>query len=525
MTIETLGDIVREHAGHRPEKIALTYVQNQVDEAHRTWTFADLDRDANRIANALLEEGIRPGERIAYLDKNAPEYYLYLFGGAKVNAVSVAVNWRLAVPEMEYILNNAEARVILVGEEYLPALAQMDLMTVERIVVIGDPGASGHPSFEQWIDGRSDVDPHVPVAPEDVVYQLYTSGTTGLPKGVELTHANLTHAMAASLDSQGFDAESVNLVAMPLFHISGSGWGLMGLYYGSGSVMLREVNLELILDLIPAFGITHAFFVPAVLQFMLALPKCQGTDFSTLRNISYGASPITEAVLVQGMEVFGCDFIQLYGLTETTGAITWLAPEDHDPGGPRAHLLRSCGRPIRNHEVSIHDSETMETVEEGEVGEIWIRGPQIMRGYWKNPEATADAIQPEGWFRSGDAGYLKEGYLYIHDRVKDMIISGGENVYPAEIENVLMRHEKIADAAVIGVPSERWGETVKAIVTRADESLTEEEVIAHCRRYLAGYKCPTSVDWMDTIPRNPSGKILKVELRKPYWQGKDRQVS
>jgi len=525
MTIQTLGDIVREHATGRPEKTALTYVQNSVAEAHRAWSFAELDADSNRIANALLAEGIRPGERIAYLDKNAPEYYLYLFGGAKVNAVSVAVNWRLAVPEMEYILNNAEARVILVGEEYLPALAQMDLMSVEKIVVIGDPGASGHPSFEQWLDGQSAQDPHVPVAPEDVVYQLYTSGTTGLPKGVELTHANLMHAMMASVDSQGFDADSVNLVAMPLFHISGSGWGLMGLYFGAASVMLREVNLPLILALIPAFGITHAFFVPAVLQFMLALPECRGTDFATLRNISYGASPITEAVLLQGMEVFGCDFIQLYGLTETTGAITALLPADHDPGGARAHLLRSCGKPIRNHEVAIHDSETLAPVAEGEVGEIWIRGPQIMRGYWKNPGATAEAIRPGGWFRSGDAGYLKAGFLYIHDRVKDMIISGGENVYPAEIENVLMRHEQISDAAVIGVPSERWGETVKAIVTRSDDSLTEEDVIAHCRRYLAGYKCPTSVDWMDTIPRNPSGKILKVELRKPYWAGKDRQVS
>ncbi|HEY5645503.1 MAG TPA: long-chain-fatty-acid--CoA ligase [Pseudomonadales bacterium] len=525
MTIATLGDITRKHALQRPEKTALTYVQTAEDDAHRSWTFAELDAEANRIANALLGEGVAPGERIAYLDKNTPEYFLYLLGGAKANAVSVAVNWRLAVPEMEYILNNAEARVILVGEEFLPALAQMDLMVVEKIVVIGDPGASGHQSFEQWLSDRSAADPRVPVAPEDVVYQLYTSGTTGLPKGVEITHANFVHAMTASMENQQFDADSLNLVCMPFFHISGSGWGLIGMYHGAGSVMLREVNLDLILDVIPAFGVTHALFVPAVLQFLLGLPKCRQTDFSTLRNITYGASPITEAVLVEGMEVFGCDFIQVYGLTETTGGITALAAADHDPGGPRAYLLRSCGEPIRNHEVSIFDADTLEPLPEGEVGEIWIRGPQIMRGYWKNAKATAESIRSDGWFRSGDAGYMREGYLFIHDRVKDMIISGGENVYPAEIENVLMRHDGIADAAVIGVPSERWGETVKAIVTRSDDSLTEQEVIEHCRRYLAGYKCPTSVDWMDTIPRNPSGKILKVELRKPYWAGKDRQVS
>jgi long-chain acyl-CoA synthetase len=525
MSIETLGDIAREHASIRPDKTALTYVETSAGDEHRQWTFAELDLETNRIGNALVAAGIGAGDRIAYLDKNAPEYFLYLLGGAKVNAVSVAVNWRLAVPEMEYILNNSESRVLLVGEEYLPALAEMSLDAVETIVVLGDPGASGYLTFDEWLAPASAEDPHVPVAPEDVCYQLYTSGTTGLPKGVEITHANFMHAMQESMATQGFHPEALNLVCMPLFHISGSGWGLIGMYYGSASVMLRDVNLDLILDVIPAFGVTHALFVPAVLQFLLAQPKCRETDFSTLKNITYGASPITEAVLVEGMEVFGCDFIQAYGLTETTGAVTVLAPEDHDPGGPRAELLRSCGRPVANHEVAIIDAESLEPVEEGTVGEIWIRGPQIMRSYWKNPDATAEAIREDGWFRTGDAGYTVDGYLFIHDRVKDMIISGGENVYPAEIENVLMQHEGIADAAVIGVPSERWGETVKAIVTRADDSLTEQDVMEHCRRNLAGYKCPTSVDWMDVIPRNPSGKILKVELRKPYWAGKDRQVS
>ena len=524
MTIETLGDIARDHARTQPDKTALTFVENEIGEAHRAWTFAGIDAESNRIANALLAAGVEPGQRIAYLDKNAPEYFLYLLGGAKVNAVSVAVNWRLAVPEMEYILNNSEARVLLVGEEYLPALREMNLEAAQTIVVLGDPGECDYPTFEQWLADSSDADPHVPVAPEDVCYQLYTSGTTGLPKGVEITHANFLHAMTASMAAQEFSPDALNLVCMPLFHISGSGWGLIGMYFGASSVMLRDVNLDLILDVIPTFGVTHALFVPAVLQFLLALPKVRETDFSTMKNITYGASPITEAVLVEGMEVFGCDFIQVYGLTETTGGITCLPAEDHDPGGPRARLLRSCGRAIEHHEVAIYDAETLEPVADGEVGEIWIRGPQIMRGYWKNPQATTDAIRADGWFRSGDAGFMEDGYLFIHDRVKDMIISGGENIYPAEIENVLMQHEGIVDAAVIGVPSDRWGETVKAIVTRADDALTEQSVIEYCRKNLAGYKCPTSVDWMETIPRNPSGKILKVELRKPYWAGKDRQV-
>ena len=201
-----------------------------------------------------------------------------------------------------------------------------------------------------------------------------------------------------------------------------------------------------------------------------------------------------------------------------------LLPEEHDPGGPRANLLRSCGRVVINHEVKIIDMETLEEVAEGEVGEICIRGPQVMKGYWKNPQATQESIDDDGWFRSGDIGYAIDGYIFIHDRVKDMIISGGENVYPAEIENVLMKHPGIADAAVIGVPSEKWGETVKAIVTPAESNLSEDEIFSFCRKNLAGYKCPTSIDFMDTIPRNPSGKILKMELRKPYWEGRDRNV-
>ena len=392
------------------------------------------------------------------------------------------------------------------------------------MIVIGDPGAHDYPTFEQWVAGHEANDPQQPVDASDACYQLYTSGTTGLPKGVELTHANFVHCLSESLDVTGMSGSSVNLVCMPLFHISGSGWGVVGIFHGARSILLRDVDLQQILEVIPTERVTHTIFVPAVLQFLLSVPETRKTDFSSLESITYGASPITEAVLVDAMETFACNFVQAYGLTETTGAITTLAPEDHDPGGPRAHLLRSCGKAIRNHLVRVVDPESGEDMGEGEVGEIWVQGPQTMKGYWRNPEATASSFSA-GWFHTGDAGYLKDGYLYIHDRVKDMIISGGENIYPAEIENVLMQHPQIADAAVIGVPSERWGETVKAIVTRSDEALTEQAVIEHCRKHLAGYKCPTSVDWMAEIPRNPSGKILKVELRKPYWAGRERQVS
>ena len=519
MTIQTLADISRYQRQQRPTATALVYAHDG-----REWTYEALDLEACQCANALQAMGTGVQDRVAYLGKNAPEYFTTLFGVTKLNAVSVAVNWRLAAPEMEYILNHSESRVLFIGDEFLGHLAQMTL-NLTHIVVLGDPGDTGYPTYAQWLAGQSTVDPAVPVLPEDTCYQLYTSGTTGLPKGVETTNANMLAILRDGLGALNFTPATVNLVCMPLFHISGSGWGAAGLFSGARSVLMRDVDMQEILRLIPAMQVTHSIFVPAVMQFLLAQPNILDVDFSSLQMVAYGASPITEEVLVAAMNMFKANFYQVYGLTETTGGVTVLMPEDHDPGGPRAALLRSCGKAVANHELRIIDRQSGAVLADGEVGEILIKGPQIMRGYWRNAAATAECIDADGWFRSGDAGYLQDGFLFIHDRVKDMIISGGENIYPAEIENVLMSHPDISDAAVIGVPSDRWGETVKAIVTRKDPNLTEEAVFAYCRQRLAGYKCPTSVDWLATIPRNPSGKILKTELRKPYWAGRTRNVS
>ena len=517
--MKTLADISRFHRQRRPDKRAMLFTDDD-----RQWSFEALDIEACQCANALAALGVGHQDRVAYLDKNQPEYFTYLFGGAKLNAVSVAVNWRLAPTEMEYILNHSEAKVLLIGEDFLPHLAQINL-DLEHIIVLGDPGDSGYLTYQQWLSGQSSVDPQYAADPADTCYQLYTSGTTGLPKGVETTHNNLMAMMQGGLGPLEFDDNAVNLVCMPLFHISGSGWGVVGLYAGADSILLKEPDMQEILRAIPAYGVSHSVFVPAVLQFLLAQPNINDVDLSSMRSIAYGASPITEQVLVSAMETFGSNFFQVYGLTESTGGVTMLLPQDHDPGGPRAHLLRSCGKPVVGHELKIVDADSGKEVPEGGVGEIWLKGPQIMRGYWRNDQATSDSIDAEGWFKSGDAGYLLEGYLFIHDRVKDMIISGGENIYPAEIENALMKLDGVSDAAVIGVPDDRWGETVKAIITRVDEGLSEEDVISHCRKNLAHYKCPSSVEWMQEIPRNPSGKILKTELRKPYWQGRERNVS
>ncbi|MDG2336030.1 MAG: long-chain-fatty-acid--CoA ligase [Myxococcota bacterium] len=523
-SFRSIPEITRTFAKTQGEKAALI-------AGDRSISYAELDNHSNRIAQALIAAGVEPGDRVAFIDKNVPEYYELLFGAAKARAATVAVNWRLAPPEMAYILNHAKAKVLLVGKEFADHARQLELDS-DPIILIAEGPEDDWQGFADWYAGHDATDPMLPSEWNDTCYQLYTSGTTGLPKGVELTNRNFFGMLAAMSKAWSFDSESVNLVAMPLFHIAGSGWGFAGAFNGGTNVLLRDVNPAEILALIQEHRITNALLVPAVFQFLLATPGIENTDFSSMRSIVYGASPITEDVLVGIMRATGRPVLQVYGLTETTGAITLLSYEDHDPGGPRAHLLRSAGRPIEGVEIRIVDTQTSKDCPDGEVGEIWTRSAQNLKAYFADANATAEAY-PEGrdseglgWFRTGDAGYMQDGYLYIHDRVKDMIVSGGENVYPAEIENVLMDNPSIADAAVIGVPDEKWGETVKAILVMKGEGAADDaELSEWCRERLAGYKCPTSFDRVEAIPRNPSGKILKTELRKPYWKGRERMVN
>ena len=516
--ISTIADIIRTHGARRPASPAL-------DLDDRAVTFGELDRRSSQVAQALRRAGVGDGHRVAFIDKNGIEYFEVTFGLAKLGAVNVAVNWRLAPAEMAQIIDDAQAEVVIVGPDFVPHVEKIEaeLARVHTIVAVG--GHERWPSYDEWIASEPTEDPGVVAAGDDVAFQLYTSGTTGLPKGVMLTHDNFFKGVVGIADNWRFTPDSVNLAMMPMFHIAGAGWSMVGMYYGCRTIVLRDVDPARILQVIPQYGITNAFMVPAVIQFVLATPGVETTDFSTLRALVYGASPITDKVLMQGIATFGCEFIQVYGLTETTGAITQLDGADHDPDA-RPHLLRSCGRPYPWIEMRVVDAQTGEDKPVGEVGELWTRSHQNMKGYWNNPTATAEAITPDGWFRTGDAGYADaDGYLYLHDRVKDMIVSGGENVYPAEVENALMKHPAVADVAVIGVPDDRWGEAVKAIVVKATGAdVTEAELITFARDYLAGYKLPKSVDFTDVLPRNPSGKLLKRELREPYWAGIDRRI-
>lgn len=522
----TVAGIIRQLAHQQPEHEMFV-----LGEERRTW--ADQFDVACRVAHAAAAEGITLGDRIGFLDRNGIAYFDFLFGGSLIGAVNVAVNWRLAPSEMAAIIDDSKAPLLVVHTDYLDALADMPggLVGVRRIVVIG--GAEGGPCpdpravpFATWIEGAESHDPGHVGGDDEVSMQLYTSGTTGLPKGVMLTNGNLSTAIAAASRTFNVSEDTVSLVAMPLFHIGGSGWALSAMSRGGRSIILRDVDPEQLLRLIASEHITEMFLVPAVLMVLLATPSIETTDFSSVRMIFYGASPISEDVLVKCMAAFGCGFCQVYGMTETTGAITSLPFEDHDPDGPRRGLLRSAGRPLEGVDIRVVDPESGKGAAVGEVGEVQTRSAYNMAGYWGKPEETAAAIDEGGWLRTGDAGYFdSDGYLYLHDRIKDMIVSGGENIYPAEVENALLSHPVVVDAAVIGVPDARWGETVKAIVVLASGAdVDEPELIAHCRANLAHYKCPTSVDTTDSLPRNPSGKILKRELRAPYWADQERGI-
>jgi long-chain acyl-CoA synthetase len=520
MAITTVSDIIRTHGADLHDKDALIL-------GDRRTTWGELLARSGQVANALAAEGVGSQDRVAFLDKNCVEHFEVFYGAALLNAVCVDVNWRLAPPEVAYIVNDALAKVFIVGQDFVPVLDAIadQLTTVKKFVVIG--GHDKYESYESWVDRYPAVDPGAKATGQDVAFQLYSSGTTGRPKGVMLTHDNFFALLPLTSEMWKMGPTSVNLVAMPLFHIGGGGWATAGMYNGCKSVIVRDLDPAALVKLIPEQGITHAFLVPAVFQFMLMVPGVKEADFSRLQVLVYGASPISEQVLADSIKTFKCAFWQAYGLTETTGAIVNLPPSDHDPDGPNKHRLRAAGLPGPGVELKIVDAATTAPLPTGEVGEIWVRSPQNMLGYWNLPEETARSFADDGWFRTGDAGFLDaDGYVYIHDRVKDMIVSGGENIYPAEVENVLMAHPSIADAAVIGIPDDKWGETPKAMVVRKPGSdISEADIISFCREQLAKFKCPTSVDFVESLPRNPSGKILKKDLRAPFWVGRDRFVS
>jgi fatty-acyl-CoA synthase len=494
-------------ARERPDAIAIQF-QN------RRLTYGQLDARANRVAQALIAEGCKPGARVAIVSRNSDTFMEIAIGALKARVVLLAVNWRLAPPEIRYILDHGEADLVFCEEDFVDAVKEA---SSRKLIVIGA-------GYERWRDAHAAAPPHLVYDPEDVIVQMYTSGTTGLPKGVQLTNRNYTSyiAMFAELPWQQNSAEDVMFAPAPFFHVNGINAALRSINVGSRLITIDQFRPAEVVEIFAREKVTRATLAPAMIQMCLEVRGIEKLDFSSLKLITYGGSPVAERVLKDAGKAFGCAFAQGYGMTEATSAVTMLAPEDHDPARGK---LKSCGRPLSGVEVRVVDADGNPCLPRA-IGEVVVRGPMVTRGYWRDEKATAKTII-DGWLHTGDAAYFdEEGYLYIHDRVKEMIVSGGENIYPAEVENALFHHPDVADVAVIGVPHEKWGEAVKAlVVAKPGSTLSERALVDHARSRIAGFKVPKSVDFVASIPRNAAGKILRRELRKPFWENKERNVN
>ena len=512
------ADMLARWATQQPEAPAIVF-----GDTHRTW--AQLRERVQRAAAALRAAGLQPGDRIAVLDLNHPSCLELTLACALTGCANAVVNFRLAPPEIVYVINDAKARLLFVGPEFAAAAGQLrgQLPLLEQVIAIG--GADD--AYQPWLAAQAPDTRVHPAAPGDCFVQLYTSGTTGFPKGAMLTHHGmLAHARNVAA-TQALGASARVQVAMPLFHVGGTSYSLVAWAGGAPIFMMRQPDPLGALQMLERERITHTFYVPALMAAMTQVRGDKAFDFSALQAVSYGASPMPLPVMRACLQLFPKGTMQqVYGMTEQSGVVTLLPPEDHENPAV-AHRLVSAGRAIQGVEIAVRDPGSCEPVPVGQPGEIWVRSAQIMAGYWGKPEATAQAVTADGWYRSGDGGHIDaDGYVYVTDRIKDMIISGGENIYPAEIERVLAEHPALQDVAVIGVPDERWGEVPRAVVVLKPGAMLADPnaLVAWCRDRLAHYKCPKLVDVVAELPRNPTGKILKRELRKPYWDGRDRQV-
>jgi acyl-CoA synthetase (AMP-forming)/AMP-acid ligase II len=495
----------------------------------RTRRWEEFTARVARLAGGLQSLGVARSDRVAILGLNSDRYLEYYAAVPWAGAVVVPLNTRWSVPENIYALNDSGATVLLIDDVFAsmagPILAEA--CAVREMIYLGEASApAGMTHYEELIEHSAPIPDDRRTGP-DLAGIFYTGGTTGFPKGVMLSHGSLWASAAAAVTFVPPIPDAAVLHAAPMFHLAAFGGIMGGLLTGARHVIVPRFDPGLVLEAIERDKVTAVALVPTMIRMLVMHPKLPTTDLSSLRYLTYGASPMPEALLRDAMEALhGCQFFQAYGQTELSPVATILAPEYHTFEGPKAGKLASAGRVSPCCEVQVVDPNGAE-VPRGTVGEIRVRGLNAMLGYWNKPEETAATLR-DGWVHTGDAGWMdEEGFLYIVDRVKDMIISGGENVYTAEVENACMSHPAVSQCAVIGIPNDAWGEAVHAIVILKDgQQVTGTDLIAHCHSLIAGYKCPRSIEFRtDPLPLSGVGKVLKRELRKPYWEGRNRQVN
>ncbi|HVT34340.1 MAG TPA: long-chain fatty acid--CoA ligase [Nevskiaceae bacterium] len=491
--------------------------------AARSHSYEQFTTRVARAAGALQKLGMKPGDRVGILALNSDRflelYFAVWWGGGVVNPVNI----RWSAREIAYSLDDCATQILAVDQAFAPLVPELSerSQALRTVLYIGD-GAAASGMFEY----EALIAEHAPVADAmrcngDLAGVFYTGGTTGFPKGVMLTHANLSYGASAALISGIAEEDDVGLHAAPMFHMADAMFALALFLRGCTQAIVPMFNPETALAAIAGARVSVALLVPTMIQMLVDHPRLPEFDLASLRRVLYGASPISEALLARAMaRLPNAGFIQCYGQTEMSPIVTVLSAADHLEG----KRLRSAGRPAVGVEVKIVDADDRE-VARGTVGEICARGPGVMAGYWNQPEQTAAAIR-DGWMHTGDGAYVDgDGYLYVVDRVKDMIVSGGENVYSAEVENAIAQHAAVAMCAVIGIPDEQWGEAVHAvIVCRPGARVGADEIKAHCKALIATYKCPRSVELRDALPLSGAGKVLKNNLREPYWAGRQRRV-
>ena len=468
----------------------------------------------NRLAHAFQEEGLRKGDRVAVLMGNSHVFLEILQALCKLGGIMVPLNFRLAAPELEFILNDSEPVMLIYSPEFLPLAEELrgKVPSIRQYVCEMERGAGADPRYETWVSNRSEEEPSpdAEVTLEDPEFIMYTSGTTGRPKGAVVLQGNIQWNCINAINVYSMSSTDVQVVCAPMFHVGGLGVSAIpSLYVGSKMVIQRFFNPSEVFQLIEREKVTIAFGIPVMFLFMTQVPEFETADLSSIRFFLAGGSPCPRS-LIEAYLKRGVTFSQGYGMTETAPAITVLRPED------ALRKLGSCGKPVFHLDLRIVDLEGR-NVPTGETGEVVVRGPNVIREYWRRPEATAETIV-DGWLHTGDMGYFdEEGFLYLIDRKKDMYISGGENVYPAEVEDAIMGFDRVADVGVIGMPDEKWGEVGMAIVVpKPGEEVTAESVIEFCRGRLAKYKIPKKVAFTTELPRTATGKILKKELKAKY---------